>query len=179
LSVLIEVINVIVRCATVEAKYPGGLAGYTRAVPNQSFCDDGFIARVGFMTPEDVGVWIDRLVEAGFVFQRADESFEEIAVIDQHTGPTRPCDWLGYGELFEPPVQFAYLLAAAEQGSTDLFAPEGWEPSEESFTFVPNEERDRLQFIDSRDAVGLHIDLDTGSPTYIGEAFPPSDDQTQ
>jgi hypothetical protein len=177
LSVLIEVINVIVRCETVEAKYPGGLAGYTRAVPNQSSCDDGFIARVGFMKPEDVGVWTSRLVEVGFVFQRPDGSFDEIAVVDQHTGPTLPCDWLGYGELFEPPVQFAYLLSAGEQGFTELFAPGGWEPSEESTTFVPNEERDRLQFIESRDGVSQYRDRETGSTQYIGEAFPPLHDQ--
>lgn len=168
-------INVIVRCETVEVKYPGGLAGYAGAVPNQSWCDDGLIARVGFMTPEDVGVWASRLVEVGFVFQRPDESFDEIAVIDQHTGPALPCDWLGYGELFEPPVQFAYLLSAGEQGFAELLAPGGWEPSGESFTFVSNEERDRLQFVESRDAMGLYLNLETGSTQYIGEAFPPSD----
>jgi len=177
-SVLIEAINVIVRCETVVAKYPGGLHGYASSVPNRTFCDDGFIARVGFMKPDDVGIWTSHLAAFGFTLQRPDESFDEIAVIDERTGATRRCDWLGYGELFEPLAQFVHLLTAGEKGRADIFAPGNWEPLDEPFNFVPNEEIDRLQFIESTGGVGLYIDLEKVAPSYVADAFPLPPEQT-
>jgi hypothetical protein len=61
MAVLIEAISVAIRQETLEAKYPGGIEGFVRDVPNQTFCADSYLARVGFMTPVDVEGYIRQL----------------------------------------------------------------------------------------------------------------------
>ncbi len=56
MAVLIEGISVVVPVDVLEEKYPGGLDAYANDCPNQTFCCDGELTRVGFMTPVDVGL---------------------------------------------------------------------------------------------------------------------------
>ena len=58
----------IVRNATLESLYPGGVSGYAADCPNRTFCSDGVLTRVGFMTPDDVGAFLERLETRGLVF---------------------------------------------------------------------------------------------------------------
>src|SRR5947209_6051739 len=46
-------ISVVVRNATIEAHFPGGMLAFARSCPNQTFCTDGTISRVGFMVQQD------------------------------------------------------------------------------------------------------------------------------
>jgi len=97
MSVLVEAISVIVRVETLKTKYPGGPVRYWLDCPNQTFCTDRILTRVGFMAACDVKVWIDRLQELGFTAVDENNAFVDFAVIDQQDGPTRDCDWLLWG----------------------------------------------------------------------------------
>ena len=61
MGVLIEGVNVLIRNATVEQRFPGGMQEYERHCPNVTFCTDGQICRVGFMTEADAVSYIDYL----------------------------------------------------------------------------------------------------------------------
>jgi len=54
MAVLVEAISVIVRVDSINKKFPGGWIGFKDHVPNQTLCADNELARVGFMTSEDV-----------------------------------------------------------------------------------------------------------------------------
>ena len=97
MSVLVEGISVIVRLETLKTKYPGGPMRYWLNCPNKTFCADGTLARIGFMAPCDVRVWIDILEEHGFIAVDKRDHFVDLAVVDQLEGPTRSCDWLESG----------------------------------------------------------------------------------
>lgn len=98
MAVLAEAISVIVRRDSIERRLPGGWSAFVRSVPNATLCDDGIIARVGFMDPRDVGRYIDWLERKGLVFVRDGKTID-LAVVDQFTGPTAPCEWLEFGRF--------------------------------------------------------------------------------
>jgi len=96
MGVLVECISVIVKCRSLEEKYPGGIASHEIDAPNRTFCTDGHLARVGFMTPADVEPFVDslRLRELTF-FDGVDCG--DVTVVDQHRGPTTPVSWCEFG----------------------------------------------------------------------------------
>src|ERR1039458_7210552 len=98
MAVLVEAISVIVRRDSIEQKLSGGWNAFEQSVPNATLCDDGVLARVGFMDPRDVGRYIDWLEENGLVFFREGKTVD-IAVVDQLSGPTAPCEWLEVGRF--------------------------------------------------------------------------------
>jgi hypothetical protein len=53
MAVLNEGYSVVVRNATIAAKYPGDMAAYQRECPNATFCADDHVSRVGFMVLQD------------------------------------------------------------------------------------------------------------------------------
>lgn len=174
MAVLIEGISVIVRVTTVEASYPGGLAAYAADCPNATFCTDGVLTRVGFMSPADTGEFIARLEAAGLEFHDGTE-FVDIAVVDQETGPTSACAWLEYRE-FELAIPAAHL-ADTEPG--ELCVPADWSHEECLLTdhiFTPLDEvPGRFVHLWRQDGVNAYWDNERGCVTYRGEAFPHDD----
>ena len=128
MAVLLEAISVIVPCEVIEAKFPGGREGYERAIPNQTFCADGYVTRVGFMHPEDVRAFVEQLGRAGLRLL-GDRGFEDVAIVDQVHGPTRPCSWLRFGVITETGTRFCEL-ASAPSSPGRLYVPEGWSPGD-------------------------------------------------
>src|SRR5439155_1704295 len=90
MAVLVEAITVVVRCSTLDEKYPGGAAEYQVDAPNRTFCTDGELTAFAFMHPDDVGSHIERLRQEGIRFMNDDGSSDEIAVVDRTVGPTTP-----------------------------------------------------------------------------------------
>jgi hypothetical protein len=139
MSVLVEAISVIVRKITVEQKYPGGLSRYQEECPNQTFCMDEYLTRIGFMTPADVGSFVGSLQVKGLVFSQ-NGKFIDIAVVDQRTGLTAGCDWLQFGKH---PAGFSICwLGGMEPGNVAI--PEGWR--------LENSLSKKSHFVDTRDA---------------------------
>ena len=51
MAVIIEGLSVVISVDTIEARYPGGLEAFEANAPNANCCQDGELARVGFMAP--------------------------------------------------------------------------------------------------------------------------------
>lgn len=98
MSVLVEAISVIIRRDAINAKYPGDWAAFVQAAPNATLCYDNELARIGFMHPQDVGNFIDRLAQHGLTFL-VDNKTQDLAVADQQRGLTTECDWLEFAKL--------------------------------------------------------------------------------
>jgi len=174
MAVIVEGISVIVRCESIEARYPGGWEGYVKDAANKTFCNDELLARVGFMAPYDVDRFVSRLERLGFEFVRDGRAID-VCVVDQIIGPTAPCDWLEYlhmdihggGET----VCVAVCRAVGDQRN-DVFTPESWDIQDSlsrNYKWIPSEEmRERLELIRHENGVDVFRDRTTGKEVYMG-----------
>jgi hypothetical protein len=121
-SVLAEALSVIVVRDAVQAVYPGGAEGFERDCPNQTFCADPHLLRVGFMNPYDVEAFVRGLEAVGLRF--SDTGPTDICVVDQLTGPTIPCDWLAF-ERSEGGYSLCWLR---DKPKGEMAVPSGWSP---------------------------------------------------
>jgi hypothetical protein len=183
MAVLVEAISVITRRDAINAKYPGGWAAYVGAAPNGTLCYDAELARIGFMTPQDVQAFISHLTENGLTFLVEDKA-QDIAVVDQQHGPTTECDWLEFAKLpfgnVGGKVSACWLFAGPRIAagvhlpgkSFDLATPPGWKFEESlshRFCFVPNEQVEgRLVFLRNDSGVDVFLDRDTGKEVFLG-----------
>jgi len=60
-AVLTEMYNVVIRVSTLTVYYPGGVAAYESDCPNSTFCSDGEVCRVGFMSWADTELFVQSL----------------------------------------------------------------------------------------------------------------------
>ena len=176
MSVLAEAISVIIRRTSLDHRYPGGAEQYWRDCPNQTFCADGYLTRVGFMAPEDVGAFIDYLSRHGLVHVR-NRSSVDISVVDQFRGATAPCDWLEV-RLLEEGYSIAWL--AGTEPKLLSYPPE-WTPERSpSLQFVDTDEaKEGLLRLGSESKVGIVLDYKTGKQVYIGRVTPPDGPSTR
>lgn len=98
MAVLVEGISVVVRKDAMQSKMAGGEERFRLLIPNSTYCDDGELARVGFMAPADVQAFVEELVDAGLTFME-DGQCVDIAVCDQQKGSTADCRWLEFAHL--------------------------------------------------------------------------------
>ena len=63
MAVLVEGISVIIRRRVIEEKFPGGWDAFVEDVPNETLCADDELARVGFMSPDDVKAYCKKLID--------------------------------------------------------------------------------------------------------------------
>jgi len=133
MSVVIECVNVVVRRSEIEHRFPGGMAGYEAACPNQTFCADQELARVGFMAPRDVETFLLRvLCPAGLAScpsgraEGIEIEAASVAVVEQGRGSWYPEHslWLRYA-VRRDGVALCWL-DGKPQGK--LAAPPGWKP---------------------------------------------------
>ncbi len=157
MSVLVEAISIIVRNDSLDAQFPGGVAAYKNSVPNQTYCTDGSITRVGFMPTTDAEHWIESvLVEYGLGLDSSTRLSTTTVVVDQMTGPTGPCDWISVADH-----QDGYRYCWLSGTDPGLFsAPGYWAPA------------------NSRDLSFLTHD-DQGSPIVLGPAGDDDAPETQ
>ncbi|MDQ1305366.1 MAG: hypothetical protein QG671_1197 [Actinomycetota bacterium] len=168
---LCECINVVVPVEVIERRIPGGVVGYRRSVPNATFCSDGSLTRVGFMTPLDTQMWAEEVQSFGVRFLDEDGAFVEMAVVDGLSGLTCPCPWL-HLDIIDT-VMWAWL---AGMPSGELVVPAGWErPEEGSMRFIPNEEMEGLPVV-ARSGIDVLADPETGEPVYVGRPFEAAQD---
>jgi len=151
MAVLVEAISVIVRKDSIGEKVKGGEARFQTLIPNATYCDDGELARVGFLSPDETKVFIDELIETGLTFID-DGQCVDIAVCDQQRGLTMACDWLEFGHL---PVDGGKVAAAwlfegrrighglhMPASGLKLYMPAGWKfegSLSDKFHFLPDD----------------------------------------
>lgn len=165
MSVLAEAISVIVPNARLESVYPGGVAQYETDCDSPTFCSDGALTRVGFMSPLDTEAFITALEDLGLTFV-VDEEFIDIAVVDQLSGPLTRCSWLSFEVVAEG---YSHCWSSTTERGT-LAVPKGWTIEQSrSFTFTPTEDMaGRWEFV-SREEDGMVImrDRNTGEIAYF------------
>ena len=149
MAVLVEAISVVVRKDSIRTKIPGGEKRFELLIPNDTYCDDGELVRVGFLGPPEMNEFIDDLTDAGLTFME-DGKCIDLVVCDQQTGPTSDCDWV---EFCRWPIEggkmgAAWLYEGERHGfgvhmsstSMKIATPPGWEfkgSLSDKFHFVP------------------------------------------
>ena len=98
MAVLVEGISVVVRRASIEAHVGGGWKRFLELVPNATLCRDDDLARVGFLTPNEVGAFVDALEAEGLTFL-SEGGAVDLAIADQQQGITTHCEWLEFARL--------------------------------------------------------------------------------
>ncbi|HEX8029253.1 MAG TPA: hypothetical protein VF491_12355 [Vicinamibacterales bacterium] len=173
MAILIEGLSVVVRCQSIVQKTIGGVDAFKASLPNDTLRSDGEIAAVHFMTPADTKAYVLQLVKVGLVY-RADEGAPvDIAVVDQRSGPTVPCDWLDFGEADwdNDPEQVISVCCARPTRTGRIVVPEGW-VYKDSLTanaqFVAgNAIPPELQFLRHQDGVDVLLDTRTGREYFV------------
>lgn len=167
MAVLVECLTLIVPVSVLEARFPGGLAGYAQAVPNGTFCHDGVLTRVAFQTPDQVDAWLELLLRHGWTVLEHDR-WVDAAVVDQAHGLTSSCDWLAFGQCFEQGIAF---VAAPHEDPVrcTVVAPPGWTGggADEAFAIPADEVADRMEWIGEQDGLLAFRDRLTGRVGYI------------
>ena len=178
MAVLAEAISVIMRCETIEARYPGGREGYVKDAPNKTLCTDERLARVGFMAPPDVANFISRLERLGFEFVRHGNAID-MCVVDQLQGPTARCDWLEYFHMDSYSGGGSVCVAVCRETGdqrSELFTPRSWDIRSSltrNYQWITNEKtRERLELIRHENGVNVFRDRSTGKEVYLGHTSP-------
>ena len=128
MAVLIEVLSVVIRVERVAAAFPGGwLAFESQVTAHPSYCSDGELARLAFLTPDDVKAFVGDLEAAGLAHLEGG-SAKDMVVVDQSRGPMSQADWLEFYRVdFAPdgskPVPVARLKDSMQ---TKTVFPKGW-----------------------------------------------------
>jgi hypothetical protein len=175
MSVLVEAITVIFRNDTAEALIQGGVETIRRNPPNATFRTDGKISAVGFMTPNDVGEFVQTLEQAGFVFVE-NENSKDIAVCDQQRGFTAHNEWLGT-DTDERGVRYCWLLGH-EPG--DMITQENWTYDSSLYTtgnFTANDEpADHLKHLRTEGNMEVYWDEKREQEVYVGRTASDAED---
>jgi hypothetical protein len=164
MAVLCEAISVVIRRDSINTYYRGGWDKFFEAIPNQTFCTDGELIRIGFLNPNEVKVFVDAIVDSGLQFQ-ADKKIlglftksrkiNDIIIVDQHQGPLAPCSWVEFGKFkvgdSKSDVSMCWLFEGERiatglhfnSKSMELATPEGWTPKDSSgLKFFTSPEKD-------------------------------------
>lgn len=172
MAVLIEGISVVIRADALLKKFSGGWDAFELIVPNQTLCADNEIVRVGFMTPQDVESFINKLQSAGLEFMRSGEAID-IAVADQMRGLTSKCSWLEFGHV-NMNGNGSRVAACRFVGShaMEVVTPQDWKfegSLSSSFGFVPNEHAEKgLEYLRHEDGLDVYLNPLTGKEVYVG-----------
>jgi hypothetical protein len=172
MAVLIEAISVVIRADSLLNAFNDEWKEFVAIVPNQTLCADTELARVGFMTPNDVELFIKKLEMFGLTYLENDKCVD-IAVVDQLRGPTMECDWLefSHGDLSEQGHRVAGCSLLNSE-ITKLFTPDGWEHENSlscSYGFVPTEHIEKgLKFLRHEDGNDVYLNPTTGEEVYVG-----------
>lgn len=168
MSVLIEAISVIIRNETLAARYSGGVAKYAADCPNNTFCSDGRLTRVGFLSMRDVRFFVEMLESHGLTGPGAGAG-RDIGIVDQNQGPDPYCLWVDFGRL---PDGIAHCWPAGEPIGR-LIVPHHWEPGLlDAFEHVPGEPfARRMRYLRTEDNLDWFQDRSTGQLIGVGRTF--------
>ena len=180
MAVLVEGISVVVSCAAISRSHSGGLAQFQYELPNKSFCADGELACVRFMTPIDVHAYVKQLESRGLSHVRASAAAADLVIVDQLTGFRADCDWAEFGMTsLKGDPQFPIAVCRALPSSVQqVSTPLGW-TFETSLSahgrFAPgNQLPPAVKFLRREAGIDVYLDETTGQELFVGRAQPPT-----
>jgi hypothetical protein len=169
MAVLVEGISVVVRMEAIREKVPGGWIAFKDLIPNRTLCADDELARIGFMTPNDVKGFVSALEALGLKY-RNEESALDLVVVDQMRGPLVPCKWIEFGQVGGKERVSACRLVGSSH--TVLMRPEGWKYEgslSQTYGFVPTgTEENSLKFLRQEKGVDVYLNVLTGGEVFVG-----------
>jgi hypothetical protein len=189
MPVLAEATSVIVKNSSINEKFSGGRNKFLSTIPNNTYCSDNELHRIGFMSPNDVERYIDILLGGGLEFIR-ENKFIDIAVVDMLRGPTIDCEWLGFSrskffsgldQYIHAEDEFSIVWQSSDSNSNEIptddkntcniVVPDGWNPDKAIYgsDFVSNEKFEKeLVELDNDNGVKKYLFAETGKIVYIG-----------
>lgn len=160
MSVLVEAFSVIVRTSIIATKFPGGIQSYQDLCPNQTYCTDGKLIRIGFMAPKDVERFIGSLVACGMTFLEKGQA-KDFVVVDQYNGPTTPCAWIDFE--VRPDGDSHCWIKGSDKGS--FAAPSKHRPGGVKY-HKPGSSH--FQALGAEGGLDAFLDPATGKKLYVG-----------
>jgi tetratricopeptide (TPR) repeat protein len=179
MAVLVEAFSVIVQISSIEKKFKGGWNAFLETIPNSTFCRDEYIARIGFMNPDDVQAFTEHMEVNGLIFKEKGEA-KDIAVVDQLRGPTTDVSWLTFGRISNSSIN---IMACALEGKelNKVAFPQNWKYegslSDKPGFAKPENEGDHLQFLRRDENTDVYLDFTTGKEVFVGRTS--SDDDAE
>jgi hypothetical protein len=175
MALLAEGISVVIKRVAIDKMYPGGWDAFVKDAPNKTLCYDDNIVRVGFMTPLDVGDYIDHL--EGYGFQHMlNENAADMVVVDQLQGLCEKCNWLEviYFFIDDDPKKRVTACQIIGDDNKDMYSPDNWDfesSLSNQYAFVPCGQEDKsLKYLGYEDNVDVYLNLLTGEKSYIGRS---------
>lgn len=165
MSVLVEALTLVVQRLSLEIAYPGGTDAFLNATlsleaPPRFICSgDPQLVNLSFYDPKHVEPSAALLREHGLM-EVEDRKAVDFVYIDQHTGPTMPCEWIEWRRHRDG---YSYAWVANTEAG-DMAAPDDWTP-ERSRGMVRSDIRDeegRLYRLASEEGIDTYLDLTTG-----------------
>lgn len=176
MPVLVEANSVIIRVAAIHEKVPGGWEGFLRFVPNRTLCSDNELARVGFMTPQDVRTFQERLQQHGLVYWEKGRAVDFVFA-NQVEGLTAHSTWAEYGRvpLGTDPGQTVGACRLTGSQQTQVFTPEGWQfegSMSQNLRYLPEGETNGAPvYIGRQNGVEVYFDPIQGKQVFMGRPF--------
>ena len=165
MAVLIECMNVVVKCEPAARLYPGGMDGLEKDCPNKTFCSDGLVARVGFMSIIDARRYIVELQRYGLTYCLKDECVD-IALVSVEHGFEHDCHWLCVDQ-HEKGYCFAWM-AGKEPGEVAAPLNSDLEHYEKVNYLSEEEFKEKFELLGEEDGVCRYIDRHSGEIMYVG-----------
>ena len=189
MAILTEALSVIIKDHSLRNKFIEGLEEFLLTIPNNTYCSDGLIHRVGFMTPQDAEAFVRNLQRNGLTFVYENQCID-IAVVDMLLGPTLKCNWLGFArqKFFSGQEQYKhseddfsivwllsvngiYGIPLDNEAECDIAVSQGWTPDKAIYgnNFIPNEKiKDKLIELGNENGIAKFWFAGTGEVVYVG-----------
>src|SRR5262245_22145462 len=176
---------VVVRNATLEERFPGGVKAYAQQAPNGTYTSDGTICAISFCVFEDANLWVKRLL-AGGLSDLAVAAYGDIAVVSGLGHVLTQSDWLRCGlrtvtdaEGASAEVPLACVID--EEPPLTFSAPPGWRPVNlEMVSEHDLQQNYEVANVDQPNGTGAVITYRhrvTGRMLYVGRPSLGADDQ--
>ena len=152
--------SVVVRVLTLAADYPGGVEAYETNCPNRTFCSDGELCRVGFMSWADTEAFLRSLQR----FNMTPEA-GAVAIIREDKGLLQASEWLTFHRIEGTP-----MARLVDSTVDSIVAPPGWVPGHRNVLMTEAELQQR-ELVANKDSVATYRDPSNGEVLYVGRAL--------
>ena len=190
MAVLAEALSVIIKDSSLRTKFIGGTKEFLKTIPNNTYCSDGDLHRVGFMRPQDTEAYIRNLERNGLIFLFGSFCID-IVVVDMLKGPTLNCKWLGFArqKFFSGLKQYKhaedefsvvwllhksgmYGIPLNQDKECNISVPSRWTPDKAIYgnNFIPYDKvKECLIEVGNEKGVVKYIYAATGEFVYVGK----------
>jgi hypothetical protein len=190
MAVLAEALSVVIKDSSLRTKFIGGTKEFLKTIPNNTYCSDGELHRIGFMRPQDTEAYISNLERNGLIFIYGNHCID-IVVVDMLKGPTMQCKWLGFArqKFFSGSGQFIHseedfsivwllhrssksTIPVNQKKECTISVPSRWTPDKAIYgnNFIPSDKvDDSLIEVEDDKGVIKYIFAATGEFVYVGK----------